>query len=420
MTSAVLFTCFAGAAAQSVSGKQFRLADEPLGSGLEGDVFSVEGENDFVVKIFHDAKWAKQEATALQALAHPPHPNVVQMVGYSFQNGRRVVESSNYPIVTGARGQSVLKLPGFNEKGEQVLRQSSVSNGIVLPRASGGSLDKFLANSSNHALLKQQFVSVVEQMLKGIQHIHSKNHVHGDVKDSNILAHVIQPSRGGAKIQPWIADFSLDDKATIFYMAPERFQPKISTPSIDVWSLGMTILDMLATLYCPHRPSYQNLAHYFTAIEPKVNYVDVLKRGGKDLQHFVDAGLKRFERTLLPKHPEIAKPLQILKMMLVANPNERATTAGLLEFIHSGEAIRRKPALNRISADDRIALEQMLARKQQHVANRTPAADLEQMLARKRQRVGRPVKQPREVARRRLVEHPFRGHPHRLMPRLLF
>lgn len=102
-----------------------------------------------------------------------------------------------------------------------------------------------------------QIVRILTQALRGLASLHAGPNpvVHRDIKPTNIL--VADHDRGGDPNEygPWIklADFGLategskcEGKAgTWLYTAPEVFRPVRYTSKVDIWSLGVVILQLL-------------------------------------------------------------------------------------------------------------------------------------------------------------------------------
>ena len=102
-----------------------------------------------------------------------------------------------------------------------------------------------------------QIVRILTQALRGLASLHADPDpvIHRDIKPENIL--VADHDRGGDTNEygPWIklADFGLaiegstcEGKAgTWLYTAPEVFRPVHYTSKVDIWSLGVVILQLL-------------------------------------------------------------------------------------------------------------------------------------------------------------------------------
>jgi mitogen-activated protein kinase kinase len=88
---------------------------------------------------------------------------------------------------------------------------------------------------------------IAEATLGGLTYLYSKHHImHRDIKPSNILVN----SRGSIKL----CDFGVSGEminsvadtfvGTSTYMAPERIQGEKYTVKSDVWSFGLTIMEL--------------------------------------------------------------------------------------------------------------------------------------------------------------------------------
>lgn len=87
---------------------------------------------------------------------------------------------------------------------------------------------------------------IAEDVLRGLSYLHEKKVIHRDIKPQNILFN----DEGEVKL----CDFGVSGEAvnslattftgTSFYMAPERIQGEPYSVTCDVWSLGLTILEV--------------------------------------------------------------------------------------------------------------------------------------------------------------------------------
>lgn len=94
---------------------------------------------------------------------------------------------------------------------------------------------------------------IIRGVARGLQHMHSKGIVHGDIKMQNI---VIQCKRKGKDEVPKIIDFDLsfdtsikpfrtEKYGTLNYMAPEILEQKEYNFPVDVWALGVLTYELL-------------------------------------------------------------------------------------------------------------------------------------------------------------------------------
>ncbi|KOG96177.1 putative mitogen-activated protein kinase kinase MKK2 [Saccharomyces eubayanus] len=87
---------------------------------------------------------------------------------------------------------------------------------------------------------------IAESVLRGLSYLHERKVIHRDIKPQNILLN----EKGEIKL----CDFGVSGEAvnslaitftgTSFYMAPERIQGQPYSVTCDVWSLGLTLLEV--------------------------------------------------------------------------------------------------------------------------------------------------------------------------------
>ncbi|KZP29896.1 Pkinase-domain-containing protein [Athelia psychrophila] len=122
---------------------------------------------------------------------------------------------------------------------------------IFLEYVPGGSICSCL---QKHGKFEQEVTkSFTEQILTGLEYLHAKNIIHGNLKSRNVLVE----TSGVVKI----ADFANSERTenisngtsttmqgNVFWMAPEVIDPpkKGYNKKIDIWSLGCVVLEMWA------------------------------------------------------------------------------------------------------------------------------------------------------------------------------
>lgn len=118
---------------------------------------------------------------------------------------------------------------------------------IVMELCAGGSLND-LMKLSHSTLNEQQIAVCMRDILSALAYLHDNNRIHRDIKAGNVLL----TSDGVAKL----ADFGVSgtlskDTAqrhtvigTPFWMAPEVIQETGHNYKVDIWSLGITMIEL--------------------------------------------------------------------------------------------------------------------------------------------------------------------------------
>jgi len=150
---------------------------------------------------------------------------------------------------------------------------SSGTISIVMEFCEGGSLDgvyrevKKLGGRTGEKVLGK----VAEGVLNGLTYLHGRKIIHRDIKPSNILL-----CRNG---QVKLCDFGVSGEfgtggnantfiGTSYYMAPERITGQSYTITSDVWSLGVTLLEV-----AQHRFPFPADG---TEMQPRAGLIDLL------------------------------------------------------------------------------------------------------------------------------------------------
>ncbi|KAK9903743.1 hypothetical protein M0R45_001008 [Rubus argutus] len=130
---------------------------------------------------------------------------------------------------------------------------------LLLEYAAGGTLGDRIGKAG---LVESQVKDFTVSILKGLQFIHEKGYVHGDIKPDNILL-VPQVTSGSSHSEdnfvPKIADFGGTKRywkedilvGTPRYSPPETFFRQIQGTQADIWALGCVVLEMLAPMLLP-------------------------------------------------------------------------------------------------------------------------------------------------------------------------
>ena len=122
---------------------------------------------------------------------------------------------------------------------------------IVLEYMNAGSLGDLIASGAGVA--EGYIPEILRQVLNGLEHLHRKLRVvHRDVKPSNLL--VSRRPGGSANVK--LSDFGVSSEltnsvavcsswvGTVTYMSPERISGERYSFDADVWSLGLTMLEI--------------------------------------------------------------------------------------------------------------------------------------------------------------------------------
>lgn len=170
----------------------------------------------------------------------------------------------------------------------------------------------------------KEMLLALRYILKGLQFLHESNIVHRDLKLANCL---LVRSESGGLADVFLADFGLARKrsaespwikrqaGSTRWMAPEVLAGKESDWRSDVWSLGMTIVEMVN-----RKPPYQNIMvldvpdHIGKEELPTVNWAEI----GSQEAH----------------SSELAQLKEIVTRCLKFDPELRPSASELLSLLH--------------------------------------------------------------------------------------
>ncbi|KAK9377327.1 kinase-like domain-containing protein [Lipomyces chichibuensis] len=124
----------------------------------------------------------------------------------------------------------------------------NASISIAMEYCAGGSLDAIYHHVSARGgrIGERVLGKIAEGVLSGLSYLHERRIIHRDIKPQNILL----DKNGQVKL----CDFGVSGEVvnslattftgTSYYMAPERIQGQPYTVTSDVWSLGLTLMEV--------------------------------------------------------------------------------------------------------------------------------------------------------------------------------
>uniref|UniRef100_A0A8D3BS47 Inhibitor of nuclear factor kappa-B kinase subunit alpha n=1 Tax=Scophthalmus maximus TaxID=52904 RepID=A0A8D3BS47_SCOMX len=195
---------------------------------------------------------------------------------------------------------------------------------LAMEYCSRGDLRKVLNKPENCCGLKEsEVLSLLSDIGSGIQYLHENKIIHRDLKPENIVLQEI-----GGKLVHKIIDLGyakdLDQGSlctsfvgTLQYLAPELFESKPYTVTVDYWSFGTVIFECT----CGFRPFLHHM-------QPVQWTSKVKNKGPNDIMAVEDMnGEVRFS-THLPYPNNLSRPLlepveSLLQMLLLWDPATR-------------------------------------------------------------------------------------------------
>jgi len=175
---------------------------------------------------------------------------------------------------------------------------------MLLEFAPGGSLKDLIRRSGGH-LPESDVAEYTRTILEALSYMHGKGYVHCDIKPGNIL---VFPSKdGGNHVK--IADFgSLANRrdcegkgcpGTLLYRSPESILLGSIKASVDIWSLGCTVVEMVTG-----KPVWPTAIFKLKGVNELLREIALGKRPPKIPQNMSDEG-KDFLGKCLVRDPKL-------------------------------------------------------------------------------------------------------------------
>ncbi|KAI9519918.1 hypothetical protein NQZ68_022945 [Dissostichus eleginoides] len=226
---------------------------ECLGKGAYGCVYAARDKRlkqGFAVKIVRSNEKALREVGTLSKLLHC---NIVRY--YTFW-----MEDSRYQghITAGNSAGSFSSSQSIEDPSAKYLY-------IQMELCKTKTLKKWIneknAQSLQDSKRRQESVAIAQQIVSGVEYIHSMGHIHRDLKPENILFGVDEKVKIGDFGMVTRDDDDDDDTAlmertglrgTSTYMAPEQITGKTYDRKVDIFALGLIYFELLWKLSTGH------------------------------------------------------------------------------------------------------------------------------------------------------------------------
>ncbi|XP_018322721.1 serine/threonine-protein kinase 3 [Agrilus planipennis] len=185
---------------------------------------------------------------------------------------------------------------------------------IVMEYCGAGSVSDIM-RLRKKTLTEDEIATILSDTLKGLEYLHLRRKIHRDIKAGNILLN----SEGHAKLADFGVAGQLTDTmakrntviGTPFWMAPEVIQEIGYDCVADIWSLGITALEM-AEGKPPYGDIHPMRAIFMIPTKPPPSF----REPDQWSSEFID----------------------FVSVCLVKNPEERATASDLLQHVFIGNA----------------------------------------------------------------------------------
>jgi len=137
-------------------------------------------------------------------------------------------------------------------------------------------------------LYDKQIAWIAREMLLALKYLHEGKNAHRDLKSTNIM----MCTNGHVKLVDFglCADFSDGPRTemvgTAFFIPPEMIQQKPHSLPVDIWSLGVCLMELLtghppypeSNLYCMYKVGTEGLLDLVEPMKAKVNAKDFISK----------------------------------------------------------------------------------------------------------------------------------------------
>ncbi|KAG6903077.1 hypothetical protein C0995_006264 [Termitomyces sp. Mi166 len=163
---------------------------------------------------------------------------------------------------------------------------------ILMDYSEGGSLESVGKRIKERGAIVGEMIAgrVAEGVLQGLAYLHTRKTIHRDIKPSNILL----SREGVVKLCDFGVSGELVDSlagtftGTSFYMAPERICGHEYTIRSDVWSTGISLLELVQNRFpFPNDMPPIELMMYITTAEPPRLEDEPGVRWSNDMKDFI-------------------------------------------------------------------------------------------------------------------------------------
>lgn len=116
---------------------------------------------------------------------------------------------------------------------------------LIIEFCDAGSVQEILLKTGK-GIGENIIIAIASQTFKGLEYLHKQNQVHRDIKSGNLLL----TSKGEVKIADFGTAAAVDTgmRTTVigssFWMAPETLDGRGHDSKVDMWSMGITLIEM--------------------------------------------------------------------------------------------------------------------------------------------------------------------------------